>query len=111
MYNEFIKKITANLNKYINYDEVVDNAKFNIVDDEGNDITQEIKDIIDGNKEGDPELLRYLFSKSTKDTGIATLQYLDKHPEKIQMLLRFLQILQMHIYQILILLYTILIKF
>ena len=82
MYNDFLKKINANLNQYINYDDVVEQANFNIVDAEGNDITQEIKDIIDGNKKGNPELLRDLFIRSTEDTSIATLQYLGKHPEK-----------------------------
>ena len=82
MYNEFIKKITANLSPYLNYISTVEDSDFSIVDNNGEDITYDIKDIIDGNKEGNSELLRDLFSRSTKDTGIATLQYLGKHPEK-----------------------------
>lgn len=77
MYNEFIKKITANLSPYLNYISTVEDADFSIVDDNGEDITYDIKDIINGNKEGDSNLSRHLFSNS-----IATIQYLGQNPDK-----------------------------
>ena len=77
MYNEFIKKITANLAQYMKYEDVVENADFSIIDGDGNNITQDIKDIIDGNKKPNVNLMEYLFRNST-----ATLQYLGKNPDK-----------------------------
>lgn len=77
MYNEFIKKITANLAQYMKYEDVVENADLGIVDDAGNNITQDVRDIIDGNKKLDANLAKYLIKSKT-----ATLQYLGKNPDR-----------------------------
>lgn len=80
MYNEFIKKITANLSKYLNYEGLVEGSEFNLVDKDGNDRTQEAKDFINSsenfNQNNLPEILKLIFTNS-----IATLQYLAKNPE------------------------------
>lgn len=83
MYNDFLKKINANLSQYINYESVVENADFSIVDDSGKDITQDIRDVISDDKKVNGDLYKYLLSNS-----IATLQYLGKHPDKQEEILR-----------------------
>lgn len=78
MYNQFLKQIKANLAQYLNYESVVDNARFNLVDKDGKDITQKAEEFILKDKfdtSSISAILNYIFTNS-----IATLKYLSKNP-------------------------------
>lgn len=76
MYNQFIKKITADLSQYFNYESIVNTSTFNL----GNsDLNEQASAFIGSNKQFNenkiPDILKEIF----KDK-IALLQYLAKNP-------------------------------
>lgn len=79
MYNQFIKKITADLSQYFNYESIVNTSTFDL----GNsDLNEQASAFIGSNKQFNenkiPEILEYIIFKD-KDS-IALLQYLSKNP-------------------------------
>ena len=76
MYNQFIKKITADLSQYFNYETLVNTSGFNL---KNSDLNEEAAAFISSNKKFDenniPDILKEIF----KDK-IALLQYLAKNP-------------------------------
>lgn len=76
MYNQFIKKITADLSQYFRYETLVNTSRFNL---KNSDLNEEAAAFISSNEQFDenniPDILKEIF----KDK-IALLQYLAKNP-------------------------------
>ena len=84
MYNQFLKQIIANLSQYLNYESLVGNYDFNnVVDADGNDVTQKVKDAIVASGEASDSMLKLILSNS-----IATIQYLANDPSRHDQILK-----------------------
>lgn len=83
MYNQFIKKITADLSQYFNYESLVENSEFNAVDADGNDVTQKVKSAIVDSGEASDSMLKLILNNS-----IATIQYLGNDPSRHDQVLK-----------------------
>ena len=77
MYNDFIRRIVANMEQYLNYESVVRDSKFNIVDKDGKDITSDIENAVAGSGKPSSKLLDLILNNS-----IATIHYLTTNPER-----------------------------
>lgn len=84
MYNQFLKQIIANLSQYLNYESLVGNYEFNnVVDADGNDVTQKVKDAIVASGEASDSMLKLILNNS-----IATIQYLANDPSRHDQILK-----------------------
>lgn len=83
MYNQFLKQIIANLSQYLNYESLVGNSEFNVVDSDGNDVTQKVKSAIINSGEASDSMLKLILNNS-----IATIQYLANDPSRHDQILK-----------------------